>query len=389
MKVFLQLLLFWGLFTTSSYSQQLSNSAEISLITCSPGAELYSLFGHSALRVQDDAKGFDWVFNYGTFNFNTPNFYLKFTQGKLNYLLSVNDYSQFIENYKRDKRSVYAQKLQMTPAQKQQLFENLVCNYRPENRAYKYDFFMDNCATRIDSIIKVSLPGSWETATEPKKIRETYRTGIAPYLKDSEWLKLGLNIILGAPTDNPQEGLFLPDIMQQNYANTTYNGKLIVGEIETLYDAQYSFSKTPFIISPLFIFSILAFLLLIGSVFFPDKLRYIDFFLFAVVGIAGCIISFVSFTADYAATKDNWNILWALPTHLPIAFFLLKKRKAKWLHYYFLLTFLLTLICLIFVYYPILFGLFGSVPVAFPFYLLIPILLSVIFRSLGIVLKKM
>ncbi len=389
MKTFLQLLLCLVFFTTSSQGQQLSDKAEISLMTCAPGEEPHSLFGHSALRVKDDSKGIDWVFNYGTFDFKTPYFYLKFTRGKLNYLLSRNEYSVSIENYKEEKRSVYAQKLQITTAQKQQLFENLMHNYRPENRAYKYDFFMDNCATRIDSVIKVSLQGSWEDTTEKDKRGETYRTGIAPYLSNSDWIKLGLNIILGAPTDNFQKGLFLPDIMQQHYANTMYNGKPIVGEIETLYDAQHSFSKTLFIVSPLFIFSILAFLLLIGSVFFPTKMNYVDFFLFAIVGIAGCIISFVSFTADYVATKDNWNILWALPTHLPVAFFLLKRKKSRWMHYYFLFTLLIALIYLVFTCYPLLFSLFTYTPLAFPFYLLIPILLCIIFRSLGIVLKKM
>lgn len=370
-------------------SQTLSPEAKISLITCAPGEELYSLFGHSALRVKDSANDFDLVFNYGTFDFNTPNFYLKFMQGRLDYLLSVAEYERFILSYQREKRSIYSQELLLDSLQKQQLFEALLLNYKPENRAYKYDFFMDNCATRIDEIIKNTTQGKWQNNYEWDKLGETYRTGLAPYLANSDWLNLGLNIVLGTPTDNLQQGLFLPDILQENYAVTTLNGKPIVAKTETLYDAQFNYSKTSFWFSPIFIIYLLAFLLLLASIFIPQKLRSVDFILFTVLGIMGCIIAFLWFAADHVATNNNWNILWALPTHLPMAFVLLfQQKKSKFTDYYFRITLLITCVLLIFMIFPSLFGLFNYLPLTFPFEMVIPILLCIIFRSLGIIRKK-
>ncbi len=370
-------------------AQKLSSEAEISVLTCAPGEELYSLFGHSAVRVKDPVNNFDKVFNYGTFNFNTPNFYMKFLQGKLDYLLSVADYERFLASYQREMRSIYSQELQISQEEKQQLFEALLNNYKPENRAYKYDFFMDNCATRIDSIIKKTIKGNWENHTMPTKFLKTYRTGIAPYLANSDWLNLGLNIILGVPTDSPQQGLFLPDIIEETYRKTTLNGKPIVGKTETLYESHFSYSKTPMWKSPLLLFSLLAFFLLMGTLFFPNKLRFVDFLLFGTAGVAGCIIAFLWFFAEHTATNENWNILWALPTHLPLAFVLLfRKRKTKFVHYYFLITLIIDVIVLLFAIFPLLFGLFEYLPLAFPFGLLILILLCLIIRSLGIVQKK-
>lgn len=389
MRTLLLTLLCLVLCVSKSNGQQLSPKAKISLLTCAPGEELYSLFGHSALRVKDSANGLDIVFNYGTFNFNTPNFYIKFAKGKLDYLLSIADFERFISSYKREKRSVYEQQLRLNDQQKQQLYSTLLVNYQPENRAYRYDFFMDNCATRIDEIIKNTLEGDWEDTTPQDKLGATYRMGIAPYLANSDWLNLGLNIILGIPTDNGQQGLFLPDIMEKHYAQTTLNGSPLTEATETLYDAQFSYSKTPFWCSPILFFYLLALLLLLGSLFFPNRMRIFDFLLFATLGIAGCIIAFLWFAADHTATNENWNILWALPTHLLMAFVLLfQRKKTKFTHYYFLLTLVLACLMLIFMIFPLFFAIFNYLPVAFPFELIIPILLCIIFRSLGIVRKK-
>ncbi|WP_165806836.1 lipoprotein N-acyltransferase Lnb domain-containing protein [Balneicella halophila] len=370
-------------------SQKLSPEAEISILTCDPGEELYSLFGHSAIRVQDPISNMDLVFNYGTFDFSTPNFYMKFAQGRLDYLLSVSDYERFITSYKREKRSVYSQKLLLNPQQKQQLFEALLINYKPENRAYKYDFFMDNCATRIDEIIRNNIAGDWEFTQVPSKLGETYRTGIAPYLANSDWLNLGLNIVLGAPTDHLQKGLFLPDILKDNYTDATLNGKPIVANTRTLYDAQFVYSKTAFLLSPVFIFYLAAFLILLGSIFIPEKMHFADFILFFALGIAGSIIAFLWFAADHTATNDNWNIFWALPTHFIMAFVILfQHQKSKFTHYYFLVTLIIVCTLLIFMVFPQLFSIFNYAPLAFPFEMIIPILLCIIFRSLGIVRKK-
>lgn len=374
-----------------SQQHQLSNQAEISLITCAPGEELYSLFGHSALRVTDPAQNMDWVFNYGTFDFDTPFFYIKYSQARLDYLLSKAHYDGFIKYYEKKKRSVYAQKLLLDSVQKQQLFNALLRNYQPENRTYRYESFTDNCTTRIDNIIKNTIKGKWKYHNpQANKFPPTYRTSYAPYLANSDWINLGLNIILGAPMDEPIKSMFLPDIMKDSYEHTTLNGNPIANAPQTLYDAKYTYSKTPFLLSPVFILYAVAFLLLISTVFINKKLIIIDFALFLILGLIGCLILFLWFATDHSTTANNWNILWALPTHLIMAFVLLfQKRKTKFTHYYFLFTFLTSSILLLFMVFPLLFSLFNYLPGGFPFEPLIPILLCIIFRSLGIVRKKM
>lgn len=390
MRAFLLILLHFLLCVSESSSQQLSPKAKFSLLTCAPGEELYSLFGHSALRVQDSANDLDIVFNYGTFDFDTPFFYFKYAQARLDYMLSIVAYNDFILSYQYDKRSIYAQELQLDSLQKQQLFSALLLNYQPENRAYRYESFTDNCTTRVDDIIKKTLQGKWEYHHPQKeKLPPTYRTSYAPYLANSSWINLGLNIILGAPMDRPTKSLFLPDIMKDSYTYTTLNGKPIVSTAKILYDAKYTYYKTPFLASPIFILYLVAFLLLLCSIFLPQRLIAIDFILFLASGLIGCLILFLWFATEHSTANNNWNILWALPTHLPIAFVLLfQKRKTKFLHYYFLLTLLVACILLIFIVFPQLFGLFNYLPKAFPFQLLIPILLCIILRSLGIIHKK-
>jgi hypothetical protein len=160
----LALTIFSILFLVTTYQaiaqkQQLSDQAVISLITADPGEELYSLFGHSAIRVKDTVNNQDLVFNYGTFNFNTPNFYMKFTRGKLLYMLSIQQFDRFKRSYEYEKRDLKEQILNLTQDQKQAIFQFLLWNYQPENRYYKYDFFFDNCATRIRDVFIDELPG--------------------------------------------------------------------------------------------------------------------------------------------------------------------------------------------------------------------------------------
>ncbi len=157
MKKTLFLFLAACLFCGQGKAFTLSPEAEISLLTCSPGNELYSLFGHTAIRVKDPAARFDRVFNYGTFDFDTPYFYLKYARGLLPYQLSHTDYRYFLHAYREEGRSVYEQRLRLDSLQKQRLLDILTENYRPENRSYLYNFLFDNCTTRSRDVILQSL----------------------------------------------------------------------------------------------------------------------------------------------------------------------------------------------------------------------------------------
>ena len=208
------------LLTGLSHAQ---DSLQISLLSCSPGEELYSTFGHSAFRVQDFKGKRDIVFNYGTFNFREKNFYLKFMQGKLKYLLSVETYEDFVYSYSLENRTVYEQVFNLTNDQKYQLYRDLMINAQPANRAYKYDFFWDNCSTRIrDKIDHVFN----QSIVYPIRADITFRDYLHRYLINSPWSRFGIDLILGLPTDaiaHTREAMFLPLEMMHIYDSASIN----------------------------------------------------------------------------------------------------------------------------------------------------------------------
>ncbi len=184
------------------YEINLSDSSRISLLTCSSGNELYSIFGHSAIRVSDPIRSLDIVFNYGTFDFYDPNFYPNFVRGHLNYILSVSPYREFKQSYVEEGRWIWEQRLNINLNEKQHLFDSLLINYRPENRYYPYDFFGDNCATRIRDIFvkRVSREITFDYSSFEKG--KSFRQLLMPNLARSQWAKLGINLLLGLPADH-------------------------------------------------------------------------------------------------------------------------------------------------------------------------------------------
>ena len=132
---------------------KLSEYAAISILTCEPGTDLYASFGHSAIRVQDPMMQLDIIYNYGIFDFYAPNFYTNFIKGKLTYTLGRQYFSDFLFEYEMENRSVKEQVLRLDKNSRDRLFNFLEKNYRPENRDYAYDFFFNNCATKIRDLI--------------------------------------------------------------------------------------------------------------------------------------------------------------------------------------------------------------------------------------------
>ena len=133
--------------------QQLSTRAAISLITCGPGqSEVFLAFGHSAIRVYDPENGIDYVYNYGVFDFNQPNFYINYTRGLLLFKLGVYLYPDFLNAYIEDNRWVHEQVLNLTPTQAQAIFNYLEWNALPENQTYRYDYFYNNCSSKVRDV---------------------------------------------------------------------------------------------------------------------------------------------------------------------------------------------------------------------------------------------
>src|SRR5690606_26079988 len=179
------------------------DSLRISLLTCGVGDELYASFGHSGIRIINYTAGTDEVYNYGAFDFSDPDFYQKFTLGKLLYYLDKANFRQFMSTYVHEERSVREQVLRLPTSEKQEIKTYLETNLRPENRSYPYDFLFDNCATRIRDISPAVLGNDffWGTAL-PGEQQISYRTILNRYLIDKHWERLGINLLLGSNVDS-------------------------------------------------------------------------------------------------------------------------------------------------------------------------------------------
>ncbi|WP_051315852.1 DUF4105 domain-containing protein [Algoriphagus vanfongensis] len=323
----------------------------VSLLTCDPGDELYMAFGHSAIRVLDPIGGTDYVFNYGTFNFNTPNFYGKFAAGKLDYMLSVSSYADFIATYNAEKRSVREQVLDLSIEQQKYMTEFLQVNYMPERRYYRYDFFFDNCATRIRDAMDLVLGDKLVWHDEQREEEEkTFRNLIDEYVLQMPWADLGIDVALGAVIDrdaNPQEEQFLPDYMEQAFARAEIQGdgptRPLVKESSVILDfPRANMSMNP--LNPYWMFWLIAVVFTVITFFgFKKKKLFIgfDIALFGILGILGIVVMLLWFATVHSATQWNWNILWAFPGHLVLAIALMKKSLKPWVKKYLLAALIL------------------------------------------------
>lgn len=345
-------LFFVILFSLSSAAQiTLSDQAEISVITCGPGQnELYSAFGHSAFRVNDPVNGFDYAFNYGVFDFNQPNFYLNFARGHNYYKLAVQDYKRFEYFYIYYNRYVHEQVLNLTAQQKQRLFDYLQWNAQPENQNYLYDYFYDNCATKLPEIVKKvfgdSIVFNGSHITTIYSIRQL--TDL--YLTWQPWGDLGIDIGLGLPMDkkaSPYEYMFLPDYVEAGFANATINSQPLVKQKNIVFESQPEDFRNS-LLTPINVFSLLAILSIALSVWDFSRKKvsnWFDSILFGTTGLIGWLLFLLWTATDHRAAANNLNLLWALPTHLVVAFALFKNRK--WVRSYFLFALILNLLLLI------------------------------------------
>lgn len=319
---------------------------EISLLTCDPGDQLYSSFGHSAIRVREiGSEGRDMVFNFGTFDFDTPNFYGKFATGKLNYMLSVTTYDRFIIEYDYFKRGVREQVLDMSMDQKDFLVQHLDALYDPARRFYKYDFFFNNCATKVRDAFEIAIGKQlvWNDSVASEE--KTFRTLIDESVYPLPWADLGIDLALGAVIDRnatEREKQFLPGYMESAFAKATIVGdgpsRPLVKETRVILEYPKE-EKSIGILNPYVVFWVLAVAYGIVTFFGFRKGRLfkgLDVGLFSLLGIVGMVVAFLWFFTDHSATLWNWNILWAFPGHLVLAWALLKDSKKAWISKYLL-----------------------------------------------------
>ncbi len=337
----------------TSFSQQTSCGLQVSLLTATPGEELYSTFGHSALRVTDSVQGTDIIFNYGTFDFNDPDFYYKFVKGKLLYFVSVDDFENFMYQYQYEKRGITEQVLDLSCSEKNQLYYALIENAKEENKYYKYDFVYDNCTTRLRDIVENENNGNLNIKNIKPYENVSFRNLIHEYLDrgNQYWSKFGIDLVLGTPLDKQitnKETMFLPEYLLKAFDSAQKNGRPLVQQKNELLASQINNDNKPFF-TPLVVFSILIILVFVASLAKNKNIQLaltiFDFLFFFICGLIGSFLIFMWIGTEHLTTKNNFNLWWAFPLHTVMAFYILKKNK--WVQYYYLFIFLSIVLLLV------------------------------------------
>ncbi|MCB9309014.1 MAG: DUF4105 domain-containing protein [Lewinellaceae bacterium] len=324
-------LLLWSLSVSSQ--KPLPESTTISVITCSPGNDIYTIYGHTALRVNDAVSGHDYVFNYGTFDFETPGFIQKFLLGRLPYFLSVGNFERFKQSYADEGRGIIEQSLFLSDTQKSVLIDTLWKNAMPENREYLYDFFFDNCSTRVRDVVGLAVHTDWEGNETTHK---TFRKLIKEFQQNLPWTNFGIDLIIGAKADREttvKESCFLPSYLMS--AINKIEPKIVETNNTLLPVNLHPHKKTfiQFFFSPFNIFFIL---LLLEFYFISDitnsamlkfRMWYDRLWIFLLI-LSGFIMLFMWFGTDHQVTKNNWNLLWVI---VPLPIFLIKNLP-HWLY---------------------------------------------------------
>ncbi|PIQ49567.1 MAG: hypothetical protein COW03_04235 [Cytophagales bacterium CG12_big_fil_rev_8_21_14_0_65_40_12] len=330
----------------------LSGQAEVSVITIGPGSELYDSFGHGALRIRDPYLNIDYAYNYGTYESFQDGFYVKFAQGKLLYKLAVQDFRSFLGNYQSQGRWVTEQVLDLTNDEKQQIFNFIQNNALPENSRYLYDFFFDNCATRLRDVVQDALGDKLQFHQEYLGREDTFRDLIQENTFNHPWWDFGIDIALGAVIDvkaKPEEYMFLPDYVMGAYDHATINRNGVeipaVKATNKLFEEDY-YEVAKESISPWMIFSLLAIVVVILT--YRDmaqmvRARYLDFTILLITGLVGLVVLLLWFATDHTATAKNMNVLWAFAPNLIVAFFIVRRNVPAWVRVYIRLLFILLL----------------------------------------------
>ena len=340
MGIFFSLLLLVLPVGAPPQSHTLSDDARATLLTILPGDAVHALWGHTALRIHDPVTRTDVVFNYGTFDFSDPWFVPRFVYGDLEYYLSIFDYYRGIEHYRDvEGRPVIAQGLDLTPDEVRRLFQLLQENLRPENRSYQYDFFFDNCSTRPRDVVEMVLGGRLQYDYGDRGL-PSFRDLIRPYMRERTFLRTGIDLLLGSPTDRPalhHEQTFLPmdlfDAFDRAVVSREDGVRPLVAYTDTVAWVEgYGSQRAAFPWAAV----MCAVLLLTGIMLSRQELIgdrrtpvVLDRLLFATAGLAGLVVLFMWTISLHGVTSPNLNLFWLWPTHLVAAFFLGKDTASK------------------------------------------------------------
>lgn len=331
----------------------LADNVSISVITCSPGDEVYSLFGHTGLRYRNSDDGTDIVFSYGYFNFNAPNFVWRFILGETDYMVGAVPYNHFIREYEERGSAVVEQVLDLTSGQEAALYSALVDNCREENRIYRYNYFYNNCTTRVrDQVYSAAGDVAYVGAGVPAI---TFREALAGMTSSHPWYAFGIDLLLGADVDEPASRSalqFIPGFFMNDLDMAHVSGTPLVKEKRILLHEQprvhEGSNATPFNVSLLF----LLFTMIVILCEIRHKRTYwgFDLVIMMLQGLAGLLLLFMALFSLHPAVGCNWLMLLLNPLALfimPIMVYRLMKRRTvpvAWLQVAFVLLFFISAI---------------------------------------------
>lgn len=330
-----------------------AQKAEIYLLTCGPGTETYSVYGHSALRIVIPENGSDLVYNWGVFDFSTPNFTWKFAKGRLDYMLGDSSYEAFLRDYVFEERWVISQKANLEEEEIQKLFLLIAENLKPENVRYRYDFFYDDCSTRIRDLFEKAVGENLlYPPEEPRQNQKTFRALTGEFQKGYPWMKFGVDLIMGSPGDKKatfRDRMFLPVYLQSGLSELVIRreGRMIplLRDPEVIVDFNQPVRKEKFFTSPLFFFSLLLIILIIITAQFRERRfnRLLDILLFTIFSVLAVLMIFFNFFTDHQQMRWNLNIIWLNPFIIPcLASLILNKDWQTWFRivFFLMVTFL-------------------------------------------------
>lgn len=303
----------------SVQANELSDQARISLLTCSPGEQLYNHYGHTAIRICDTVNDIDIVFNYGIFDFNTDYFYWKFMRGETWYELGASPYRWFKYEYDYNKRSVYEQVLNLNAEQREALWQALVENYQPQNRKYLYNFVFDNCATRPYVLINKTLGGALTSSYEGAE-GMTYRRFIRRYTPAGSWADFGINLLFGPKADQPMHGeerLFLPEELMFYISQARYPDGISLVSHEQI--APFEIKPVPWYAT--WYFGLALFFVAMATLSYFDRkrhkrTRWVDYILCTVYVLLLLLVAFLTFFSCHPLVGFGWRLLILPMTHL-------------------------------------------------------------------------
>jgi hypothetical protein len=319
-KIF-TVLIFLSLLFPKVFSQT-SNDTIAYLLTCGPGRETYSIYGHSALRIVIPALKSDLTYNWGLFDFATKNFAWKFAKGRLDYMVGVEPSDSFLKGYVFEERYVYSQRMNLNPSEMRTLTRLVNENLKPENIRYRYDFFYDDCSTRIRDLFEKSVGENFIYPLIEKGKNPTFRDLVAKYQSPYPWLRFGVDLIMGSTSDRMasfRERMFLPVDMREELSKVLIRrGDKMIPLLQnpvTLVDFQSPVVKPNVLLSPPFVFTMVLIIIMILAALTKNRkiIRWIDIAIYSIFSILAVLMIFFNFFTDHQQMRLNLNIVWLNP----------------------------------------------------------------------------